>query len=131
MSATLRALLLLAALVTIIWILHKIRRLKVKMDDAIFWMFFSGILLMLGLFPEIAYKLTGLFGMMSPANLIFLVMIIILFEKVFTLSILVSQLEEKVTVLSAELALRSHDLDEEKKMAGKIDGKQESEEAEE
>lgn len=46
---------------------------------------------------------------MSPANFIFLVMIIILFEKVFTLSIIVSQLEEKITVLSAEVALRSHE----------------------
>lgn len=32
----------------------------------------------------------------------------ILLEKVFTLSIIVSQLEEKVTVLSSEVALRSH-----------------------
>ena len=33
-------------------------------------------------------------------------------EKMFTLSIKVSQLEDKITVLSAELALRSHDVDE-------------------
>ena len=29
-------------------------------------------------------------------------------EKVFTLSIIVSQLEEKISVLSAEVAVRSH-----------------------
>ena len=46
--------------------------------------------------------------MQSPANLIFLIIIFLLLEKVFTLSIITSQLEDKVTVLSAEVALRSH-----------------------
>ena len=50
-------------------------------------------------------------GMLSPANLIFLVVIFLMLEKIFTLSILVSQLEEKVEVLSAELALRSHSVE--------------------
>ena len=46
--------------------------------------------------------------MQSPANLIFLIIIFLLLEKVFTLSIITSQLEDKVTILSAEVALRSH-----------------------
>lgn len=108
MSPTLRAILLLAALLTAGWILYKIRKLKVKMEDAIFWMIFAAILCILGLFPEVTYWLTDKVGIMSPANLIFLVVIFLLLEKVFTLSILVSQLEEKVTVLAAEVALRSH-----------------------
>ena len=87
MSVTLRVLLLVAALFTAGWILHKIRKLKVKIEDAIFWM-------------------------ISPANLIFLIIIFLLMEKVFTLSILVSQLEDKISVLSAEIALRSHATDE-------------------
>ena len=44
MSGTLRLLLLFAALLTASWILYKIRKLKVKMEDAIFWMIFAGIL---------------------------------------------------------------------------------------
>lgn len=111
MSATLRVILLVAAVAFVVWILHKIRKLKVKMEDAIFWVIFSVILCVLGLFPEVTYWLTGVVGIMSPANLIFMVIIFLLLEKVFTLSIVVSQLEEKVTVLSAEIALRSHSAD--------------------
>lgn len=103
--------LLVAAFATAGWILYKIRRLKVKMEDAIFWMIFAAILCILGLFPEISYWLTNKLGIISPANLIFLVIIFLLLEKVFTLSIIVSQLEEKITVLSAEVALRSHSMD--------------------
>ena len=107
MSATLRVILFVLAVVTAWWILSKIRRLKVKMEDAIFWIFVAVVLCVLSLFPEIVYKLTDI-GVMSPANLVFLIVIFILLEKVFTLSIIVSQLEEKVTVLSSEVALRSH-----------------------
>ena len=108
MSDTLRILLFFAAIATSGWILYKIRKLQVKMQDAIFWVIFAGILFVLGIFPEACYWLTDKLGIMSPANLIFLVVIFLLLEKVFTLSIVVSQLEEKVTVLSSEVALRSH-----------------------
>ena len=108
MSITLRILLVAAALVTATWILRKISKLKVKMEDAIFWIVFAGILCVLAIFPDLCYWLTGALGMMSPANLIFLVVIFLLIEKVFTLSIIVSQLEEKIEILSAELALRNH-----------------------
>lgn len=111
MSDTLRVLLVTAAIVTVIWILRQIRKFKVKMEDAIFWTFFAAVLLLLAVFPEISFWLSNLLGFISPSNLIFLVIIFLLLEKVFTLSIIVSQLEEKISVLSAEVALRSHSAD--------------------
>ena len=107
MSDTLKALLIVASIVTVGWILRKIRKNKVKMEDAIFWVFFAAILLVLAIFPEVSYELCRIFGIMSPSNLVFLVIIFLLVEKIFTLSIIVSQLEDKIGVLSAEIALRS------------------------
>ena len=109
MTPTLRALLLVGAVVTAFWILWKIHRMKVKMEDAIYWVIFAMLLAILGIFPELSYWLSGKLGVMSPANFIFLAVIFLLVEKTFTLSIVVSQLEDKVTILSAEVALRSHD----------------------
>lgn len=116
MTTTMRVLLLMAAVITVIWILYKIRKLKVKMEDSIYWLFFAGILLLLGLFPEVSYRLAYLFGVQSPANLIFLIVIFLLMEKIFTLSLLVSQLEEKVSVLASEVALRSQAAEKKIKM---------------
>ena len=96
------------------------------MEDAIFWIIFAGILCLLGVFPELTYWLTHVMGIMSPANLIFLVIIFLLIEKIFTLSIIVSQLEEKVSVLSAEVALRSHSADKKiRELQKKADDKEE------
>ena len=51
----------------------------------------------------------------------FLVIIFLLVEKIFTLSIIVSQLEDKIGVLSAEVALRSK---AENKKIDKVDEKE-------
>ena len=107
MTITLRIIWFVLAVVTAWWILSKIRRLKVKMEDAIFWMFFAAVLLILAIVPELSFKLSELLGFMAPINLVFIVIIFLLVEKIFTLSIIVSQLEEKIGILSAEVALRS------------------------
>ena len=113
MSVSLRILLIVAAVITVIWILKKIRKSKVKMEDAIFWLVFSGVLLILAVFPQISFWLSELLGIESPANLVFLLIICLLIEKIFTLSIITSQLEEKVSILSAEIAIRSQAQDKE------------------
>lgn len=112
MTLTLRILLLTAALLTAIWILRKIKKTKVKLEDSIFWICFAVILAILGLFPRISYFMTKLLGIQSPANCIFLCIIFMLLEKVFTLSLKVSLLEEKLVVLTAEVAIRTKKMDE-------------------
>ena len=108
MSTALRIFLIIAATVLITWIFSQIRRLKVKMEDAIFWTVFATVIVLMAIFPQIPYKLCGLFGISSPANFVWMLVIGLLAEKIFTLSMQVSLLEEKVSVLTAEIALRSH-----------------------
>ena len=109
MSATLRVVLMLSAVITIVWILRKIYKCKVKLKDAIFWFCIAAFLAVFGIAPEIAYWCAELIGIQTPVNFIFLFIIALMLEKLFTLSIIVSQLEDKITVLSAEVALRTHD----------------------
>ncbi len=105
MSPILRILLIVAAVFTAYWILSRIRKHKVKLEDAIFWVCFALVLVVIGIFPQILYWLTNLLGIMSPANLVFLIMIFLLIAKIFMLSIKNSQLEDKIEVLAAEVAL--------------------------
>ena len=111
MSISLRIFLIIAAAVMIIWILRQIRRLKVKMEDAIFWTIFATLIVLMAVFPQIPYFLCRVFGISSPANFVWLLVIGLLAEKIFTLSMQVSLLQEKVSVLTAEIALRSHAAD--------------------
>lgn len=111
MSVPLRIILLLLALMCVGWIFRRIYTSRVKMEDAIYWMLFSFVLALLGIFPEIAITLSALIGIQSPANLVFLVIIGMLVEKVFTLSIIQSQMQEKNVVMIAEMAILNKDLE--------------------
>ena len=99
--------LIVISLVTAVWILRKIRKNRVKQEDAAFWICFAVILAILGMFPQISYSMTRILGIQSPANFVFLMIIALLLEKLLTLSIQVSLLESKMEVMVAELALRS------------------------
>lgn len=109
MSTTLRGVLLLCALVAAVWILKKIYKSKVRLGDAIYWFCMAVILAVLGLFPDIAVWCSKMIGIETPVNFVFLFILALVIEKLFTLSIKVSQLEDKITILSAEVALRSSD----------------------
>ena len=111
MSFVLRMVLLVSALLVAVWILRKLYKSKVKLGDAIFWVCLSVMLAVLGIVPEIAYVCADLIGIQAPSNFIFLAVLGLLLYKLFTLSIKVSYLEDKITVLSAEVALRSHNLE--------------------
>lgn len=111
MSIILRSVLLIAAAFSVGWILHRIRRSKVRLEDTLFWIGMGAILGVLGLFPEISYRMASLFGFQSASNFIFFLMICLLFEKVLTLSIIHSQMEDKYVIMVAEIALRCKDLE--------------------
>ena len=109
MSDILRILILIGTIVFVLYILLRIQKLKLKMEDAVFWIFFGAVVAMLGTVPQVAYWLSNVLGILSPANLVFLLIIGLLVEKVFTLSVTLSMLEEKVAILSAEIAIRGRD----------------------
>lgn len=111
MSIELRVVLLIAAVFSIGWIITRIRKAKVRLEDTFFWVVMSVVLLILGLFPGVSYWLASVLGVISPANLVFLIMISLLFEKLLTMSIVHSQMQDKYVTMAAEMALRCKDLE--------------------
>lgn len=113
MSVMLRASLILASVLTMILMMHKIRRSKVQIEDALYWVFFSFVLIVLSVFPRIAYLLSDLVGTEAPSNCIFLMVIFLLLIKIFALSVRISQLETKVKDLVQRIAIDEKDKNDE------------------
>lgn len=109
MSIYLRILLVVVSLTTNYYLLMKIRKSQLQIEDSIFWIAFSLSIALLSIFPYIAIYFSGLIGVESPANLVFLVIIFILLLKVFLMSIKISQLEHRVRLLAQEFALNRID----------------------
>lgn len=115
MSYYLRFVILMASILTLFYVINKIRKAQIQLQDSLFWLFLSVVFVVMGLFPQTVYFLTRLMGFQAPVNLIFLVMIFILLIKVFLTSIKISQLENKLDTLVQELAVSENLKDEEKR----------------
>lgn len=105
LSAMFRILLTVVSIGTICFFLRKIQKAKVQIQDVLFWMLFSTILLVLCAFPEILSFFSVLLGVQSPANLLFLIIIFLLLIHQFNLTMKVSMLENKLYQLGRKIAL--------------------------
>ena len=105
-SIVLRLMLILVSVWLLFHVLRCVRKAKVQIDDMIFWLFFSVALIVLAAVPQIAHWAANLIGVISPVNLIYLVIIFVLLLKIFSMSIKFSQLESKLKSLTQELAVK-------------------------
>jgi hypothetical protein len=113
MSPVFQGLLILGAILMTYFILKKIRQSKLQIEYAIFWIIFSGILLIFSVFPFLVALVTRLIGMELPVNFIFLLFILILILKAFFQTIETSALENKVRNLTQRLAIEEKERQEE------------------
>lgn len=94
------------AILTFAFILVKIRHEKMKVDEAMFWFFLALALVILSVFPQIAFFFSNLLDIESPSNFVFLCVIAILVVRGFYLTIELSSLKKKVAELAQDCALR-------------------------
>ena len=118
MTLVFRIILIVISLLTMISIIRKIRFAKMQIENSLFWIAFSFLLLILSIFPVIAEVAADLLGMYSTVNFIFLFVIFVLLAHQFTNSIKIAQLENKIKELTQEIAvreLRKKEISEEQK----------------
>lgn len=107
MTLTLRIVLIVSSFLVLLFVLKKIRRTQLYIDDAIYWIVFSALLLVISIFPEIAIWAARVLGIQSPANFVFLFMIFMVFIKLFNLAIELSVQKHRLNRLVQNLALMS------------------------
>lgn len=118
MTLLFRIFLLIIAVVCFFYVLWKIRKSRMRIETAVFWICFSLLIVIFAVVPQLCTWLSKIIGVYSPTNFIFAFMIFVLLAKVFSQSIEISRLEYKLQKLAQNLALKEHDADidrEEKK----------------
>ena len=113
-SFQLQLCLIFASLAVYLFVIYKIRKSNVRIDDMIIWIIGSVILLILSIFPVISDYLSEIIGFRTAANLIFTSILGFLFLMVFTLSIKLSQQHEKMKELTHKIAMLERELSVEK-----------------
>lgn len=105
MSIVLRALLIIASILTLIFVFRKVRNSKVRIEDSIFWFCFAVLILLFSLFPQIFYVLSDFAGTIAPVNFVFLFFIFVLLIQSFNLSMRISQADTRIKELTQQLAV--------------------------
>ncbi len=107
MNPVLRGALVICAFIMLIFVIHKLRKAQFDTSDSLFWLLLIGCLLIVAIFPQIAYLFSDLLGIQSPSNFIFLAVIGLLAIREFTIQVQLAQLRRKMTALAQETALRT------------------------
>lgn len=105
MSLNLRFVLVAVSIATCIWILLCIRKSQMKIEDSVFWILLSFLLIGISIFPQIVEWGSKITGLRSPVNFVFLAMIFVLIVKLFRMSIKVSHIENKLQIFAQTYAL--------------------------
>lgn len=106
MTVFFRVVLIVGALCVFAFILRKIRKSEIKIADSTFWFLFAASFVLLALFPQIAFFFSGILGVESPANFVFLYVIAVLLMREFISTVELSKLRNRLTALAQDEALR-------------------------
>lgn len=107
MTVTLRVLLIIASLISLILTIKKINQSKLKISESIIWVFGSLVLIFMSIFSGFVVIISNKLGFMAPANFVFLIVIVFLIVQVFVDNIKISNLNEKIKELDHYIALQN------------------------
>lgn len=113
-SHSMRLLLVLGSLLTVWFVLWRIRKSKMQIEDSLFWLFFSAALIILSIFPEIAFWASRKLGFEAPINFVYLVIIFLLIIKQFFMAVKISQMDNQIRILTQRVALNQEEAQRDK-----------------
>jgi len=84
---------------------HLLRTRRIREKYAGIWIALAAVVVIAGIFPELAVWLSGVVGVQTPVNLVFAMAFVVLLLVCIQLSAEVSNLEEETRTLAEEIAL--------------------------
>lgn len=106
MNGPLRIALIVCAALILLFVLRRIRKSSLEIADSIFWLFIVAVLLVLAVFPQIAYWASDVLGFDAPVNFIFCCGILVLLVRTFTQDQKICELKKKLVRMAQSEALR-------------------------
>jgi hypothetical protein len=92
-------------LALVLSLLHLLRTRRIREKYAAVWIVLTVAVVVIGVFPGLAFWLSDLVGVQTPANLLFALASLVLLAVCIQLSTEVSSLEEETRTLAEEVAL--------------------------
>ena len=98
-----------ASIATFLIVIFRIRKHGLNIDDAIVWILWSVLLLVVSIFPQIPTWIAEELGFMSTSNFIFCLFIFFLYIMLFGQTAKISKLNEKNKELIQKLSIKEYE----------------------
>ena len=108
MGLKLQMFFVIASVLTFIFVIKKIQKHGLNIDDAIMWILWSIVLLIVSVFPSIPTWISKKLGFMSTSNFIFCLFIFFLYIMLFNQTTQISKLKEKQKDLIQKLSIKDY-----------------------
>ena len=108
MGLKLQMFFVIASVLTFIFVIKKIQKHGLNIDDAIVWILWSIVLLIVSVFPSIPTLISKKLGFMSTSNFIFCLFIFFLYIMLFNQTTQISKLQEKQKDLIQKLSIKDY-----------------------
>lgn len=105
MSDKLSIVLFLGAFGFLVFIFSMIRSKSLDYRYAFTWVITSVAFILVSLFPQTVYAISGLLGIATPVNALFALLFLFLMNIIFSLSIAISQSQDRIKTLTQEIGL--------------------------
>lgn len=105
MSLRTQIIVILIVLVGIFALINLVRKKSIELKYALVWFLVGIIVLVFAIFPVLMDKLTGLFGMASPMNMLFFVGFILVILVMLSLTVAMSSSSVKIKKVIQENAI--------------------------
>ena len=89
-----------------------IRKAKVRIEDAVFWICFSAVLVLISILPQLIDWGARITGIQSAQNFLFLVVLFILIVKLFRMTLRLSQVDSRLQHLVQTIAIEEREKEE-------------------
>lgn len=97
--------LVVGAILTLAYVAMKIRSGQLATSDAVFWFLLALAFIVIAVFPQLVYWLSGVLGFESPSNFVFLCVLVVIVYRQLSVSVENARLRGKIVQLTQALAL--------------------------
>lgn len=105
LNVKLQIILMVGCVFTYWYIIRKVKKSNVRIEDIVIWIIGVMVLFVFTLFPKLPFYLANILGFDSTVNIIFFLVIFFLFIMMFLLTIRLSQTQEKLKELAHKIAI--------------------------
>ncbi|AKG36509.1 DUF2304 domain-containing protein [Paenibacillus durus] len=96
-------------------LINMIKKYELQLRYALLWIFLVFLMLIVSIFPGIAFYFTQAFGFETPSNFVFLLGILSALIIIFSLTVSISNLANKLRQISQEVGLLKNEIEKMKK----------------